>query len=403
MSHPTTQTNNQSNLLLLPSRTFNDKDFRERLQWIDRLASRIAKTKGNLFKFDPNPKKTPFDNRSRYIQVRRLGHDLYHQIQYHFNNKESIYKYLDIYRISPIVSAFLKTIDNDLGTANICFPLSKINLKTSFLGDYPFILAAVLHAQKDNRLTNIQTHLLNHEKREAKVAEENSIQIYTPGQAQELACQYLNTLVDTLRATFNDAKFQSSLKNFRRLSNKNHAGLVKFINSLCNHYQNIAVIYVRFEYELTDNCNKRDIHTDRQTLVSLKGPLRHISIGYALKIEYFGDGPILHGMLFYRASDAHQLMADVFKIYKYWHEEATSKCGNFPNQKTMNRRYIFAQHQSPLPIEIQSMATMITKFDYYAQSKSKGRTFTKSTLPRTVKRQTSVRSKSKSSVKVGDQ
>ncbi|NVZ11434.1 hypothetical protein HW932_19465 [Allochromatium humboldtianum] len=402
MSHSPTPAINQFKLLLLPTSTHKDIEFRQRLQWLDRLASRIAKTKGDLFEFDSNRKKTRFDDPSRYVRVRRLGHDLYQQIQQHFSNKEFICEYLDIYRISPIVSAFLETLDQDSGTAHICFQLSKIAPKNPLEDKYPFTLSAFLYPTKSAKIS-VQTPITDQETCEAKVTEKNTIQTLNPGQNQALACQYLNTLVDTLRDTFNNTECKSSLKNFRRLSNKNYAGLIELINGLRNHYQDIAAIYVRFEYELTDDCNKRDMYADRQTLVSLKGPLRTMSVGYALKIEHFSNGPILHGILFYRASDTNRLADDVFSIYKYWYEEATSKWGKYPNQKTMNRRYILAQHRTPLPIEIQSMATMITKFDYYAQSKGKGRTFTKSTLPRTVKRQTSARSKSKSSVKVGDQ
>ncbi|WP_148217653.1 hypothetical protein [Allochromatium vinosum] len=383
------------------TRTPKDQAFRERLQKLDQLASQIAKSTGNLFELAQTQTQGQFKPRATYIRVRGLGHDLYQQLRNHVHIQECLYdtdhktyKYADVLRISPIVIAFLETLKQDSGIANLCFQRSKITFTS---GQYPYNLSAVLHSPEPDAKA-VQA---SQTRRGTPDTGYSSLSGLTPDQQQERACQSLNALVDTLRSTFKDPQFQSRLKNFRRRAKENYQGLIDFATKLCDHYQHIAVVYVRFEYEVSDHSKNRDIYADRQALVSLKSPIRKTSIGYALKIEYMDPKPILHGMLFYRASDTHRLVHDLFEIYNYWYEQATSHSGQRPNPTTFNRRYIEARHQRPLPEEIQSIATMITKFDNYAQSKGKGRTFTKSTLPRTVKPSTPVLSSSTSMFQSG--
>jgi len=258
------------------------------------------------------------------------------------------------------------------------FPIHEFN---------PYINVFIKQVREDDLLDHIQSNRLF----------KSGKSIYCDAVGYEsflMMATGIRRLVDNIRRDVQHTEFRSLIYSAKRLSNKNAAGLVTYIDSLFSRYDRLLVVRVDLSYHIGNTIKTpTDIDTKYQ---EAKDDFRHFLnntksnnlfkdlVGYVWKLEYGAEkGFHYHTLFFFNGAKVRKDGYKAMKIGEYWKLNITQGRGIYYNCNAKKSAYrelgigMIKYNDKTLREGLYKAAEYLVKVDYYAKllTPTKRRTF----------------------------
>lgn len=279
---------------------------------------------------------------------------------------------------SPIAHAVYGTVQDYLYALLEQFPIHEFN---------PFIRVFFKNVLDGNLMESIQHH--------ATLQKQNDL--YTVGLDYEVMLDLMTQMrvcVAQIKQDVQSVTFKNMIYNANRSSKKNHDGMMRYIDSLFEHYYQLLVIRVDLGYHMHNIISSHaDIehkyweakHDFRRFLNNAKmNRLFDHLVGYVWSLEYGPDkGYHYHLILFFDGSQVRQDVILGKMIGEYWQYVITDTRGVYWNCNAYKDDYpecgIGMVHYSDTEKRnyLKNAAGYLIKVDHYARMlvPGNGRTF----------------------------